>query len=108
MTTIQDTAAQAAADPVAGKTVAEIMGEIVWLMTQDPSARDMPIREIERIVMPAILTRAFHISYIRVEATGVLQPVSVELNRSLRAARADAEPGKDRLRFSLPRHVRDC
>ena len=68
-----------AADPVAGKSVAEILGEIVWLMTQDPTARELPIREIERLVMPAILSRRFHIHYVRMGPTGSkLQPLSVE------------------------------
>ena len=40
-------------DPVAGKTVAEILGEIVWLMTQDPAGREMKVAEIEALVMPA-------------------------------------------------------
>ena len=42
-------------DPVAGKTVAEILGEIVWLMTQDPTGREMKVAEIEALIMPAIL-----------------------------------------------------
>ena len=64
MTLIQGAVPQANPDPVAGKTVAEILGEIVWLMTQDSAARDLPIRDIERLVMPAILLRRFHIEYI--------------------------------------------
>lgn len=50
-------------DPVSGKTVAEVLGEIVWLMTQDPAARALPVSEIERVVMPAILLRRFHVDY---------------------------------------------
>ena len=81
MTLIQGAARQAEPDPVAGKTVAEILGEIVWLMTQDPSARDLPIREIERLVMPAILLRRFHIEYVaRGAGTGAApMPIRVRL-----------------------------
>ena len=70
-------------DPVAGKTVAEILGEIVWLMTQDPCGRDAKISEIEQLIMPAILERRFHIRYLRTRpADGKgdqLQPISVDI-----------------------------
>lgn len=75
----------AAADPVAGKTAAEILGEIAWVMTQDPAHANAPLGLLESRVMPAIVLRQFHISYLRVEAppkTGgaaVLQPVAVEI-----------------------------
>lgn len=78
MTTIRGPSPQAEVDPAAGKTVAEILGEIVWLMTQDPSARDMPIREIERLVMPAILLQRFHIAYAPL-ANGTLLPARVDI-----------------------------
>lgn len=72
------------ADPVVGKTVAEILGEITWLMTQDPEGKEMKVSEIERLVMPAILQKRFHIKYAQVpdmRQPGVttLQPVSVEI-----------------------------
>lgn len=71
-------------DPVAGKTVAEILGEIVWLMTQDPAGREMKVTEIESLVMPAILARRFHIKYAQVPdmrrpGATTLQPVSVDI-----------------------------
>lgn len=70
-------------DPVSGKTVAEVLGEIAWLMTQDPNARDLPIHEIERVVMPSILLRRFHIRYVRIqgknEQQAQLQPISVDI-----------------------------
>ena len=31
-------------DPVAGKSVAEIFGEIVWLMSQDAASRELRLR----------------------------------------------------------------
>ena len=73
-----------AVDPVAGKTVAEILGEIVWLMTQDPAGREMKVAEIEALVMPAILAKRFHIKYaqvpdIRRAGATTLQPVRVQL-----------------------------
>ncbi len=48
---------EGAIDPVAGKSVAEVLGEIVWLMSQDPSAKEMQIKDLEWLVMPAILLR---------------------------------------------------
>jgi hypothetical protein len=71
-------------DPVAGKTVAEILGEIVWLMTQDPAGREMKVAEIEALVMPAILAKRFHIKYAQVpvmrrSGATTLQPVSVSI-----------------------------
>lgn len=88
-------------DPVAAKTVAEILGEIVWLMTQDASARKLPLREVERQVMPAILLRLFHIQYMKVHGqSGLggkpqLQCVRAELwamcSKTV-AARLDANP----------------
>ncbi|MFG1395262.1 toxin-activating lysine-acyltransferase [Xanthobacter agilis] len=86
----------APSDPVSGKTVAEIFGEIVWLMTQDPDAQDpdaqdIPIKALERLVMPAILLKQFHITYCRAPIgfnssgqpvtteSAPLQPTAVEL-----------------------------
>lgn len=54
---------KAPVDPVAGKSVAEIFGEIVWLMSQDKDARELPIKDLEWLVMPPILLRQFHITY---------------------------------------------
>lgn len=73
-----------AIDPVLGKTVAEILGEIVWLMTQDPAGREMKVAEIETLIMPAILARRFHIRYIQVPdmrrpKTVTLQPITVDI-----------------------------
>lgn len=71
-------------DPVAGKTVAEILGEIVWLMTQDLAGREMKVAEIEALVMPAILQKRFHIKYAQVPDMRrpgpiKLQPILVEI-----------------------------
>ncbi|MFT3690912.1 toxin-activating lysine-acyltransferase [Paenirhodobacter sp.] len=71
-------------NPVGGKTVAEILGEITWLMTQDPVGREMKVTEIEALVMPAILARRFHIKHaqvpdIRRPGATTLQPVEVRI-----------------------------
>lgn len=83
-------------DPVAGKNVAEIFGEITWLMSQHAEAKELAIKDLEQCIMPAILLRQFHIQYARI-ANNVadleearksanasyeqqnLQPVSVEV-----------------------------
>ncbi|GAA6203132.1 toxin-activating lysine-acyltransferase [Aquicoccus sp. SU-CL01552] len=105
-------------DPVAGKTVAEILGEITWLMTQDPEGKEMRISEIERLVMPAILQKRFHIKYaqvpdVRQPGVTALQPVSVEIKSAADTARSghvstapDQPSGvPHRLIFSLPNVV---
>ena len=51
---------QAAAAP---KTVAQVLGEIAWLMTQSPRHRAMALGDLEWLVMPAILLRQFRIFY---------------------------------------------
>ena len=79
-----DNTAHVPPDPVAGKTVAEILGEIVWLMTQDPAGREMKVSDIEQLIMPAILQRRFHIKYANVPVfrrlgETTLQPAYVEI-----------------------------
>ncbi|SDR48897.1 toxin-activating lysine-acyltransferase [Pseudovibrio sp. Tun.PSC04-5.I4] len=75
-------------DPVSNKTFAEVLGEIVWIMNQSADIRPQPIAEIERLVMPGILLRQFHIQYVENTTSGAgtketeagklnLQPVSV-------------------------------
>ena len=88
----------AAIDPVVGKTVAEILGEIVWLMTQDPAGREMKVAEIEALVMPAILARRFHIKYAQVPdmrrpGATTLQPVAVDIHSMQKSSgRVGPEP----------------
>lgn len=81
-------------DPVAGKTVAEILGEIVWLMTQDPKGREMKVADVEALVMPAILQRRFHLKYaqmpdMRSIGSMALQPVEVSIYNSSTDISAD-------------------
>src|SRR4051812_2681749 len=52
--------AQAAPPP---KTVAQVLGEIVWLMTQSPRHKQVALGDLEWLVMPAILLRQFRIFY---------------------------------------------
>jgi cytolysin-activating lysine-acyltransferase len=71
----------AAADPVRGdargqtgspaKTVAQVLGEIAWLMTQSPRHKVMLISDLEWLLMPAILLRQFRIFYKGEQPVGV-------------------------------------
>lgn len=43
------------------RTVAEAMGQIVWLLSQSPIHREMPIKALEPAFMPAVLREQFRI-----------------------------------------------
>jgi cytolysin-activating lysine-acyltransferase len=45
------------------KTVAQVLGEIAWLMTQSPRHKAIPLGDLEWLLMPAILLRQFRIFY---------------------------------------------
>jgi cytolysin-activating lysine-acyltransferase len=60
---------QAAPPP---KTVAQVLGEIVWLMTQSPRHKAIPLGDLEWLVMPAILLRQFRIFYKGEQPVGVV------------------------------------
>jgi cytolysin-activating lysine-acyltransferase len=45
------------------KTVAQMLGEIVWLMTQSPVHKQLFISDLEWFAMPAILLEQFRIFY---------------------------------------------
>jgi cytolysin-activating lysine-acyltransferase len=74
-------ASSTTADPVNGhahaqtalppKTVAQVLGEIAWLMTQSPRHKAMPLGDLEWLVMPAILLRQFRIFYKGEQPVGV-------------------------------------
>jgi cytolysin-activating lysine-acyltransferase len=53
------------------KTVAQVLGEIAWLMTQSPRHKAVPIGDLEWLVMPAILLRQFRIFYKGEQPVGV-------------------------------------
>jgi cytolysin-activating lysine-acyltransferase len=59
---------QAAPGP---KTVSQVLGEIVWLMTQSPRHKTTPLGDLEWLVMPAILLRQFRIFYKGEQPVGV-------------------------------------
>ena len=92
-------------DPVAGKTVAEILGEIVWLMTQDPVGREMKVAEIEKLVMPAILEKCFHIKYAQApniwRQGTTLQPVEVNIYAPPHPSDNPASQHKTLAKFAL-------
>src|SRR4051812_12670927 len=64
-------ASSTATEPVTGhareqtgppsKTVAQVLGEITWLMTQSPRHKATPLGDLEWLLMPAILLRQFRI-----------------------------------------------
>ncbi|MCW8344268.1 toxin-activating lysine-acyltransferase, partial [Stenotrophomonas sp. SG1] len=47
----------------APKTVAQMLGEITWLMTQSPIHKQLFIGDLEWFAMPAILVEQFRIFY---------------------------------------------
>jgi cytolysin-activating lysine-acyltransferase len=53
------------------KTVAQVLGEIIWLMTQSPRHKAIPLGDLEWLVMPAILLRQFRIFYQGERPVGV-------------------------------------
>jgi cytolysin-activating lysine-acyltransferase len=53
------------------KTVAQVLGEITWLMTQSPRHKAVPIGDLEWLLMPAILLRQFRIFYKGEQPVGV-------------------------------------
>ena len=61
-------ASPAAAGP---KTVAQVLGEITWLMTQSPRHKAIPLGDLEWLVMPALLLRQFRIFYQGEQPVGV-------------------------------------
>jgi cytolysin-activating lysine-acyltransferase len=67
-TAIGHTQQQAAPPP---KTVAQVLGEITWLMTHSPRHKAMPLGDLEWLLMPAILLRQFRIFYKGEQPVGV-------------------------------------
>jgi cytolysin-activating lysine-acyltransferase len=51
----------ATASPGTPKTVAEALGQIVWLLSQSPTHRELKIKDIEWSLMPPILHEQFRI-----------------------------------------------
>src|SRR5258708_3201450 len=47
--------------PGTPRTVAEALGQIVWLLSQSPMHRELKIKELEWSFMPAVLAEQFRI-----------------------------------------------
>jgi cytolysin-activating lysine-acyltransferase len=62
--------AQAHAEP-APKTVAQVLGEITWLMTQSPRHKAIRLGDLEWMLMPAIILKQFRIFYRGERPVGV-------------------------------------
>jgi cytolysin-activating lysine-acyltransferase len=58
-------------DALPSKTVAQVLGEITWLMTQSPRHKAIPLGDLEWLLMPAILLRQFRIFYKGEQPVGV-------------------------------------
>jgi cytolysin-activating lysine-acyltransferase len=68
-TTITEHASEQTGSP--SKTVAQVLGEIAWLMTQSPRHKAVPLGDLEWLLMPAILLRQFRIFYQGEQPVGV-------------------------------------
>jgi cytolysin-activating lysine-acyltransferase len=53
------------------KTVAQVLGEITWLMTQSPRHKAIPLGDLEWLLMPALLLQQFRIFYKGEQPVGV-------------------------------------
>lgn len=51
----------ASSSPAPQKTVAQVLGEITWLMTQSPIHKQLFIGDLEWFAMPAILLEQFRV-----------------------------------------------
>lgn len=86
----------------APKTVAQMLGEITWLMTQSPIHKQLFIGDLEWFAMPAVLVEQFRIFYgpNSPAAVAFWAMVSEETEERLKAGahklRADEWKGGDR------------
>ncbi len=78
----------------ADKTVATILGEIVWLMSQSPEFKQYLISDLEWLVMPPILLRQFRLFYHegRPAAVVLYARVSPEVDARLEASAPTLRP----------------
>jgi cytolysin-activating lysine-acyltransferase len=67
-----DHGAAAAAQVPGATTVAAVLGEIAWLMTQSPRHKPMPLADLEWLVMPPVLLKQFRIYYSGERPVGVV------------------------------------
>ena len=61
MNETKSTAGGATAPPGTPRTVAEALGQVVWLLSQSPTHRELKIKDIEWSLMPPILLEQFRI-----------------------------------------------
>lgn len=86
----------------APKTVAQMLGEITWLMTQSPIHKQLFIGDLEWFAMPAVLLEQFRIFYgpNSPAAVALWAMVSEETEKRLKEGahklRADEWQGGDR------------
>ena len=75
------------ANPSAPKTVAQVLGEIVWLLSQSPTHRQLFISDLEWFCMPAILLEQFRMFHgtDRPAAVVLWAKVSDEIDQRMRA-----------------------
>jgi cytolysin-activating lysine-acyltransferase len=66
-----DAGADRQSDGLPAKTVAQVLGEITWLMTQSPRHKAIALGDLEWLLMPAILLRQFRIFYQSQQPVGV-------------------------------------
>lgn len=84
------------------KTVAQMLGEITWLMTQSPIHKQLFIGDLEWFAMPAVLLEQFRIFYgpNSPAAVALWATVSEETEKRLKEGahklRADEWQGGDR------------
>ena len=90
MTTISigpATVSPTASDAQGGqRTVAQVLGEIVWLFTQSPVHKTLFISDLEWCVMPAILLEQFRIFYRNGQPGGLVLWASVSGETEARLA----------------------
>jgi cytolysin-activating lysine-acyltransferase len=53
------------------RTVSQVLGEIIWLMTQSPRHKALTLGDLEWLVMPAILLKQFRMFYKGAQPVGV-------------------------------------
>ena len=63
----------------AAKSVAAVMGEIVWLMSQSPAHKSFFISDLEWFVMTPVLLQQFRLFYDQEKPIGVDLPDTMEL-----------------------------
>lgn len=59
---------------ISGKKISDVLGEAVWLMSQDKILRNRSIKSLEKDVMPSILKNNFKLFYV--ESTPSIGEVS--------------------------------